>query len=91
NFTFFLVGFVILKPLFRLDPKSGCYKNDLKKVIIGQKPMDMNQLEWDELDENALSIIQLSVEHYVVGGTYRKKDNSCTEKIRYPIHDKVFG
>ncbi|KAG8472848.1 hypothetical protein CXB51_034773 [Gossypium anomalum] len=34
-------------------------QNDLKKIVTGQKPTDLDQSKCDELDEKALSAIQL--------------------------------
>ncbi|MBA0789480.1 hypothetical protein Gotri_025162, partial [Gossypium trilobum] len=34
-------------------------QTSLKKVITGKKPENLNQTEWEELDEKVLSAIQL--------------------------------
>lgn len=34
-------------------------QNNLKKVVTGQKPENLDQSEWEKFDEKALSTIQL--------------------------------
>lgn len=41
-------------------------QNGLKKVITGKKPENLNQTEWEELDEKALSTIQLCLTNTVL-------------------------
>ncbi|MBA0728947.1 hypothetical protein Golax_020422, partial [Gossypium laxum] len=45
------------------DNNSGWYY--LKKDVTGKKPEDLNKSEWDELDEKALSTIQLCLTNNV--------------------------
>ncbi|KAH1082310.1 hypothetical protein J1N35_022071 [Gossypium stocksii] len=37
----------------------------LKKVVIGKKPENLNQIKWEELDEKALFVIQLCLANTV--------------------------
>ena len=41
-------------------------QNGLKKVVTGKKPENLNQTEWEELDEKALSAIQLCLANTVL-------------------------
>ncbi|MFQ6643824.1 hypothetical protein Gotur_018537 [Gossypium turneri] len=38
----------------------------LKKVVTGKKPENLNQIEWEELDEKALSANQLCLVNTVL-------------------------
>ena len=41
-------------------------QNGLKKVVTGKKPENLNQTEWEDLDEKALSAIQLCLANTVL-------------------------
>ncbi|KAG8498873.1 hypothetical protein CXB51_005276 [Gossypium anomalum] len=41
-------------------------QSGLKKVVIGKKPENLNKTEWEELDEKALSAIQLCLANTVL-------------------------
>ncbi|MBA0671122.1 hypothetical protein Goklo_029604 [Gossypium klotzschianum] len=38
----------------------------LKKIVTGKKPENLNQTKWEELDEKALSTIQLCLTNIVL-------------------------
>ncbi|MFQ6662075.1 hypothetical protein Gotur_030010 [Gossypium turneri] len=41
-------------------------QSSLKKVVTGKKPRNLNKIEWEELDEKALSTIQLCLANTVL-------------------------
>ncbi|MFQ6652257.1 hypothetical protein Gotur_024206 [Gossypium turneri] len=49
----------------------------LKKVVIGKKPKNLNQIEWEELDEKALSAIQLCLANTVLQEVLMEKTSSA--------------
>ncbi|KAG8492554.1 hypothetical protein CXB51_009968 [Gossypium anomalum] len=55
-------------------------QNSLKKVITGQKPTDENQTKWEELDEKALSGIQLCLTNNVLQEVLMEKTTSMLWK-----------
>ncbi|MBA0864076.1 hypothetical protein Goshw_029653 [Gossypium schwendimanii] len=52
----------------------------LKKVVIGKKPENLNQTEWEELDEKALSAIQLCLANTVLQEVLMEKTSSALWK-----------
>ncbi|KAH1130314.1 hypothetical protein J1N35_001692 [Gossypium stocksii] len=52
----------------------------LKKVVTGQKPENLNQTEWEKLDENALSAIQLCLANTVLQEVLMEKTSSALWK-----------
>ncbi|MFQ6662703.1 hypothetical protein Gotur_030467 [Gossypium turneri] len=51
-------------------------QNGLKKVVTGKKPRNLNQTEWEELDEKALSAILLCLANMVLQEVLMKKTPS---------------
>ncbi|MBA0756786.1 hypothetical protein Gogos_022163, partial [Gossypium gossypioides] len=47
--------------LWQVQMMTILVQNGLNKVVIGKKPIDMDHSEWEELNEKALSTIQLCV------------------------------
>ncbi|MBA0876281.1 hypothetical protein Goshw_007468 [Gossypium schwendimanii] len=52
----------------------------LKKVVTGKKPENLNQIEWEELDEKALSTIQLCLTNMVLQEVLMEKTSSTLWK-----------
>ncbi|PKI74013.1 hypothetical protein CRG98_005630 [Punica granatum] len=52
-------------------------QNGLKKVVMGYKPKRMEQFEWDELDEKALSVIQLCLTNNILHEVLVEKKTSA--------------
>ena len=52
-------------------------QNGLKKVVTGKKPENLNQTEWEELDEKALSAIQLCLANTVLQEVLMEKTSSA--------------
>ncbi|MFQ6668265.1 hypothetical protein Gotur_033976 [Gossypium turneri] len=52
-------------------------QTSLKKVITGKKPENLNQTEWEELDEKALSAIQLCLTNTVLQKVLMEKTSSA--------------
>ncbi|MBA0876477.1 hypothetical protein Goshw_030030 [Gossypium schwendimanii] len=52
----------------------------LKKVVTGKIPKNLNQTEWEELDENALSVIQLCLANTVLQEVLMEKTSSALWK-----------
>ncbi|MFQ6633947.1 hypothetical protein Gotur_011049 [Gossypium turneri] len=52
--------------LWQVQMMEILVQNGLKKVVIGKKPENLNQIEWEELDEKALSAIQLCLANTVL-------------------------
>ncbi|MFQ6627455.1 hypothetical protein Gotur_004840 [Gossypium turneri] len=48
----------------------------LKKVVTRKKPENLNQTEWEELDEKALSAIQLCPTNIVLQEVLMEKTSS---------------
>ncbi|MFQ6629260.1 hypothetical protein Gotur_007395 [Gossypium turneri] len=59
--------------LWQVQMTAILVQNDLKKVVIGKKPVDMDQLEWEELDEKTLSTIQLYFTNNVLQEILKEK------------------
>ncbi|KAK5772198.1 hypothetical protein PVK06_048475 [Gossypium arboreum] len=55
-------------------------QSGLKKVIIGKKPENLNKTEWEELDEKALSAIQLCLTNTVLQEVLMEKTSSALWK-----------
>ncbi|MFQ6662705.1 hypothetical protein Gotur_030467 [Gossypium turneri] len=55
-------------------------QNGLKKVVTGKKPRNLNQTEWEELDEKALSAILLCLANMVLQEVLMKKTPSTLWK-----------
>ncbi|KAG8490437.1 hypothetical protein CXB51_013648 [Gossypium anomalum] len=51
--------------LWKVRMTAILVQKGLKNVVTGKKPADTNQLEWEQLDEKALSIIQLCLTNNV--------------------------
>ncbi|MFQ6651713.1 hypothetical protein Gotur_023923 [Gossypium turneri] len=49
----------------------------LKKVVTGKKPKNLNQIEREELDEKALSAIQLCLANTVLQEVLMEKTSSA--------------
>ncbi|MFQ6661444.1 hypothetical protein Gotur_029609 [Gossypium turneri] len=54
----------------------------LEKVITGKKPENLNKIEWEELDLNALYAIQLPHEYGIIGGIDGEDLIHLVEKVR---------
>ncbi|MFQ6653612.1 hypothetical protein Gotur_024925 [Gossypium turneri] len=66
-------------------------QTDLKNVVIGKKPENLNQTEWEELDENALSAIQLCLANTVLQEVLMEKTSfSLREKGMIVLLKKGF-
>ncbi|MFQ6629792.1 hypothetical protein Gotur_006636 [Gossypium turneri] len=52
----------------------------LKKVVIRKKPENLNQTEWEELDEKAFSVIQLCLANTVLQEVSMEKTSSILWK-----------
>ncbi|MFQ6671635.1 hypothetical protein Gotur_036112, partial [Gossypium turneri] len=52
----------------------------LKKVVTGKKPENLNKTEWEELDEKALSAIQLCLANTVLQEVLMEKTSSALWK-----------
>ncbi|MBA0775538.1 hypothetical protein Gotri_010678 [Gossypium trilobum] len=65
-------------------------QTDLKKVVTRKKPENLNQTEWEELDEKTLSAIQLCLANMVlpenVDVQIEIKIKLCYYCALYPIH-----
>ncbi|KAK5812564.1 hypothetical protein PVK06_027999 [Gossypium arboreum] len=55
-------------------------QSGLKKVVIGKKPENLNKTEWEELDEKALSAIQLCLTNTVLQEVLMEKTSSALWK-----------
>ncbi|KAG8483965.1 hypothetical protein CXB51_023199 [Gossypium anomalum] len=55
-------------------------QSGLKKVVIRKKPENLNKTEWEELDEKALSAIQLCLANMVLQGVLIEKTSSSLWK-----------
>ncbi|KAK5770576.1 hypothetical protein PVK06_046727 [Gossypium arboreum] len=55
-------------------------QSGLKKVVIGKKPENLNKTEWEELDEKALSAIQLYLTNTVLQEVLMEKTSSALWK-----------
>ncbi|MFQ6634313.1 hypothetical protein Gotur_010703, partial [Gossypium turneri] len=55
-------------------------QSGLKKVVTGKKPENLNKTEWEELDENALSAIQLRLMNTVLQELLMEKISSALWK-----------
>ncbi|KAG8472883.1 hypothetical protein CXB51_034847 [Gossypium anomalum] len=53
---------------------------DLKKVVTGKKPKNLNKIEWEELDEKGLSAIQLCLANTVLQEVLMEKTSSALWK-----------
>ncbi|KAG8490791.1 hypothetical protein CXB51_014003 [Gossypium anomalum] len=60
----------------------------LKKVITGKKPENINQTEWEELDEKALSAIQFVPHEFSIARSIDGEDLiPLVEKVRNSLCD----
>ncbi|MFQ6664994.1 hypothetical protein Gotur_031899 [Gossypium turneri] len=55
-------------------------QSSLKKVVIGKKPENLNKTEWEELDEKALSAIQLCLTNTVLQEVLMENTSSALWK-----------
>ncbi|KAK5836877.1 hypothetical protein PVK06_012681 [Gossypium arboreum] len=55
-------------------------QSGLKKVVTGKKPENLNKTEWEELDEKALSTIQLCLANTVLQEVLMEKTSSVLWK-----------
>ncbi|KAG8485692.1 hypothetical protein CXB51_019003 [Gossypium anomalum] len=55
-------------------------QSGLKKVVTGKKPENLNKVEWEELDEKALSAIQLCLVNTVLQEVLMEKTSSALWK-----------
>ncbi|KAG8478329.1 hypothetical protein CXB51_028050 [Gossypium anomalum] len=55
-------------------------QSGLKKVVTGKKPENLNKIEWEELDEKALSAIQLCLGNTVLQEVLMEKTSSALWK-----------
>ncbi|KAG8474865.1 hypothetical protein CXB51_031592 [Gossypium anomalum] len=55
-------------------------QSGLKKVVTGKKPENLNKIEWEELDEKALSAIQLCLTNTVLQEVLMEKTSSALWK-----------
>ncbi|KAG8501094.1 hypothetical protein CXB51_003171 [Gossypium anomalum] len=55
-------------------------QSGLKKVVTGKKPENLNKIEWEELDEKALSAIQLCLANTVLQEVLMEKTSSALWK-----------
>ncbi|KAG8488058.1 hypothetical protein CXB51_018348 [Gossypium anomalum] len=55
-------------------------QSGLKKVVTGKKPENINKIEWEELDEKALSTIQLCLTNTVLQEVLMDKTSSALWK-----------
>ncbi|KAG8483273.1 hypothetical protein CXB51_022363 [Gossypium anomalum] len=55
-------------------------QSGLKKVVTGKKPENLNKTEWEELDEKALSAIQLCLANTVLQEVLMEKTSSSLWK-----------
>ncbi|KAH1113876.1 hypothetical protein J1N35_007254 [Gossypium stocksii] len=55
-------------------------QSGLKKVVTGKKPENLNKTEWEELDEKALSAIQLCLANTVLQEVLMEKTSSALWK-----------
>ncbi|KAG8472618.1 hypothetical protein CXB51_034307 [Gossypium anomalum] len=55
-------------------------QSGLKKVVTGKKPENLNKIEWEELDEKALSAIQLCLANMVLQEVLKEKTSSALWK-----------
>ncbi|MBA0660430.1 hypothetical protein Goklo_012447 [Gossypium klotzschianum] len=53
----------------------------LKKVVTGKKPENLNQIEWEELDEKALSVIQLCLANMVLQEVLMEKTSLLKQRL----------
>ncbi|MBA0785755.1 hypothetical protein Gotri_028074 [Gossypium trilobum] len=60
----------------------------LKKVVIEKKSENLNQSEWEELDEKALSAIQFASQ---IGFRLTMKIKLCCYCILYPLYTSLSG
>ncbi|MBA0849465.1 hypothetical protein Goshw_016375 [Gossypium schwendimanii] len=52
----------------------------LKKVVTGKKPKNLSQTKWEELNEKALSVVQLCLTNTVLQEVLMKKTSSALWK-----------
>ncbi|MFQ6639605.1 hypothetical protein Gotur_015402 [Gossypium turneri] len=52
--------------LWQVQMMAILVQSGLKKVVTGKKPENLNKIEWEELDEKALSAIQLCLANTVL-------------------------
>ncbi|KAH1080246.1 hypothetical protein J1N35_020007 [Gossypium stocksii] len=64
----------------RFEIEKFNVQTDLKKVVTGKKPENLNKTEWEELDEKALSAIQLSLANTVFQEVLMEKTSSVLWK-----------
>ncbi|MFQ6656917.1 hypothetical protein Gotur_026817, partial [Gossypium turneri] len=63
-------------------------QSSLKKVITGKKPENLNKTEWEELDEKALSAIQLCLADTVLQEILMEKTLSALWKRETLIYGR---
>ncbi|KAG8499485.1 hypothetical protein CXB51_005959 [Gossypium anomalum] len=56
-------------------------QSGLKKIVTGKKPENLNKTEWEELDEKALSAIQLCLANTVLQEVLMEKTSSALWKM----------
>ncbi|KAG8493142.1 hypothetical protein CXB51_010505 [Gossypium anomalum] len=66
--------------LWQVQIMTILVQSDLKKVVTGKKPENLNRTEWEELDEKALSAIQLCLANTVLQEVLMEKTSSALWK-----------
>ncbi|MFQ6644024.1 hypothetical protein Gotur_018738 [Gossypium turneri] len=56
-------------------------QTDLKKVVIRKKPENLNQTEWEEVDEKALFATQLCLANTILQEVLMEKTSSALWKM----------
>ncbi|MBA0760164.1 hypothetical protein Gotri_022927 [Gossypium trilobum] len=59
--------------LWKVRMMAILVQTSLKKVVIGKKPENLNQIEWEDLDENTLSTIQLCLVNTILQNVLMEK------------------
>ncbi|KAG8473853.1 hypothetical protein CXB51_035848 [Gossypium anomalum] len=66
--------------LWQVQMMAILVQSGLKKVVIGKKPENLNKTEWEELDEKALSAIQLCLTNTILQEVLMEKTSSALWK-----------
>ncbi|MFQ6647442.1 hypothetical protein Gotur_021616 [Gossypium turneri] len=66
--------------LWQVQMMTILVQNGLKKVVTRKKPENINQTEWEELDEKALSAIQLCLANTILQEVLMEKTSSALWK-----------
>ncbi|MFQ6663144.1 hypothetical protein Gotur_030771 [Gossypium turneri] len=63
--------------LWQVQMMAILVQSGSKKVVTGKKPENLNKTEWEELDDKALSAIQLCLTNTVLQEVLMEKTSSA--------------